>query len=168
MNDEELEGVIAHELSHVRNYDILTTSIAATLAGAITWGAHMARWGLIFRRLRRARTRPRGRRFGRYPDDLSRAGRGDVAAARHFAHPGISSRRFRREHGRPSRRADSRAGKIGRLQPAYSDGCFAIHCFAFHRLAVPACARHSSGLFSTHPPLADRIAALRNMTITRS
>ena len=38
MNDEELEGVIAHELSHVRNYDILTTSIAATLAGAITWG----------------------------------------------------------------------------------------------------------------------------------
>src|ERR1700685_1865518 len=48
MDDEELEGVIAHELSHVRNYDILTTSIAATLAGAITWGAHMARWGLIF------------------------------------------------------------------------------------------------------------------------
>ena len=37
MNDDELEGVIAHELSHVRNYDILTTSIAATLAGAITW-----------------------------------------------------------------------------------------------------------------------------------
>src|SRR5271167_308267 len=36
MNDDELEGVIAHELSHVRNYDILTTSIAATLAGAIT------------------------------------------------------------------------------------------------------------------------------------
>src|SRR5579863_2447070 len=33
MNDDELEGVIAHELSHVRNYDILTTSIAATIAG---------------------------------------------------------------------------------------------------------------------------------------
>src|SRR5580704_13068059 len=48
MDDEELEGVIAHELSHVRNYDILTTSIAATLAGAITWGAHMARWGMMF------------------------------------------------------------------------------------------------------------------------
>ena len=37
MNDDELEGVIAHELSHVRNYDILTSSIAATIAGAITW-----------------------------------------------------------------------------------------------------------------------------------
>ena len=48
MNDEELEGVIAHELSHVRNYDILTTSVAATLAGAITWLAHMGRWAMIF------------------------------------------------------------------------------------------------------------------------
>src|SRR5215471_15217765 len=36
MNDDELEGVIAHELSHVRNYDILISSVAATLAGAIT------------------------------------------------------------------------------------------------------------------------------------
>src|SRR5574337_222435 len=48
MNDEELEGVIAHELSHVRNYDILTTSVAATLAGAITWLAEMGRWAMIF------------------------------------------------------------------------------------------------------------------------
>ena len=48
MDDEELEGVIAHELSHVRNYDILTSSIAATLAGAITWAAHMGRWAMIF------------------------------------------------------------------------------------------------------------------------
>ncbi len=45
MNDEELEGVIAHELSHVRNYDILISSVAATLAGAITWIAH---WGMWF------------------------------------------------------------------------------------------------------------------------
>ena len=48
MNDDELEGVIAHELSHVRNYDILTSSIAATVAAAITSIAHMARWGMIF------------------------------------------------------------------------------------------------------------------------
>src|SRR5579864_8394098 len=44
MDDEELEGVIAHELSHVRNYDILTSSIAATIAGAITWVARMGFW----------------------------------------------------------------------------------------------------------------------------
>src|SRR6202045_5295049 len=48
MNDDELEGVIAHELSHVRNYDILTTSIAATLAGAITWIASMGYWANLF------------------------------------------------------------------------------------------------------------------------
>src|SRR5580658_2377156 len=47
MNDDELEGVIAHELSHVRNYDILITSIAATLAGAITWIASMGRWAMM-------------------------------------------------------------------------------------------------------------------------
>jgi heat shock protein HtpX len=40
LNDEELEGVLAHELGHVRNRDILTSSIAATLAGAITMLAH--------------------------------------------------------------------------------------------------------------------------------
>src|ERR1700738_2455049 len=47
MNDDELEGVIAHELSHVRNYDILTSSIAATIAGAITYMAQMGRWGMM-------------------------------------------------------------------------------------------------------------------------
>jgi heat shock protein HtpX len=48
LNDEELEGVIAHELGHVRNRDILISSIAATLAGAITWLANIAKWGMIF------------------------------------------------------------------------------------------------------------------------
>jgi heat shock protein HtpX len=48
LNDEELEGVIAHELGHVRNRDILISSVVATLAGAITWMASMARWGMIF------------------------------------------------------------------------------------------------------------------------
>lgn len=48
LNDDELEGVIAHELGHVRNRDILISSIAATLAGAITWLANVAKWGMIF------------------------------------------------------------------------------------------------------------------------
>jgi heat shock protein HtpX len=48
LNDDELEGVIAHELGHVRNRDILISSIAATLAGAITFLANIAKWGMIF------------------------------------------------------------------------------------------------------------------------
>src|SRR6201998_2891838 len=48
MSDDELEGVIAHELSHVRNYDILISSIAATLAGAITYLAQMGHFAAIF------------------------------------------------------------------------------------------------------------------------
>src|SRR5947209_11185969 len=48
LNDEELEGVLAHELGHVNNRDILISSIAATIAGAITYFADIARWGMIF------------------------------------------------------------------------------------------------------------------------
>jgi heat shock protein HtpX len=48
LNDEELAGVLAHELGHVKNRDILTSSIAATLAGAITLIARMTWWAGIF------------------------------------------------------------------------------------------------------------------------
>ncbi|WP_251106258.1 zinc metalloprotease HtpX [Alloacidobacterium dinghuense] len=48
LNDDELEGVLAHELGHVRNRDILTSSIAATLAGAITMLARMGYWAALF------------------------------------------------------------------------------------------------------------------------
>ncbi|MBI2820810.1 MAG: zinc metalloprotease HtpX [Acidobacteria bacterium] len=48
LNYEELEGVIAHELAHIKNRDILISSVAATLAGAIMWIAHMARFAAIF------------------------------------------------------------------------------------------------------------------------
>jgi heat shock protein HtpX len=48
LTDEELEGVLAHELGHVRNRDILTSSVAATIAGAITFFARMAMWGAMF------------------------------------------------------------------------------------------------------------------------
>jgi heat shock protein HtpX len=45
---EELKGVMAHELSHVRNRDTLISTVAATIAGAITYLAHMAQWAAIF------------------------------------------------------------------------------------------------------------------------
>jgi len=48
LNDEEMEGVLAHELGHVSNRDILISSVAATIAGAITMLASMGRWAMIF------------------------------------------------------------------------------------------------------------------------
>jgi heat shock protein HtpX len=66
LNDEELEGVLAHELGHVRNRDILISSVAATIAGAITYLAHIAQWGMI---------------FGGYGGDRERRGGGGGLAA---------------------------------------------------------------------------------------
>ena len=64
LTDDELEGVIAHELGHVRNRDILISSIAATLAGAITYLAEIAKWGMIFGGLGGDREERRGGGLG--------------------------------------------------------------------------------------------------------
>ncbi len=48
LNEDEIEGVMAHELSHVRNRDILVATIAATIAGAVAFIANMLQWGAIF------------------------------------------------------------------------------------------------------------------------
>jgi heat shock protein HtpX len=45
LNEEELEGVLAHELSHVKHRDVLISTIAAIIAGAITWLTYMTMWG---------------------------------------------------------------------------------------------------------------------------
>jgi heat shock protein HtpX len=48
LNRNELEGVLAHELAHVKNRDTLISAVAATIAGVITFMANMAQWSLIF------------------------------------------------------------------------------------------------------------------------
>jgi heat shock protein HtpX len=167
MNDDELEGVIAHELSHVRNYDILVTSIAATMAGAITYLASMARWGMLLGG------------YGRDRDD-DRGGGGIAAILMIFLAPfaALILQLFlsrTREYSADQTGAQmvgqpygliSALQKLGAynqripttsLSPSTSALCIVKPLFGNGTL---------SSLFSTHPPLEDRIAALREMTIT--
>jgi len=167
MNDDELEGVIAHELSHVRNYDILTSSIAATIAGAITWIASMGRWAMIF-----------GGMGGGRDDD--REGGGLAAILMLFLAPfaamllqlGISRQREYQADASGARMVGHPYGLISALEklgaynqriPTDMPPSTAALC-----IVAPLSLRTLfSGLFSTHPPLSERITALRNMTVTR-
>jgi heat shock protein HtpX len=168
MDDEELEGVIAHELSHVRNYDILTSSIAATLAGAITWIAHIGRWGMMFG----------GMGGGR---DRDRNGGGIAALLMLILAPlaalllqlGISRQREYQADASGARmvghpyglvRALEKLGAYNQQIPMNISPTTSALC-----IVAPLTSRELfTSLFSTHPPLADRIARLQAMTIAPS
>jgi heat shock protein HtpX len=167
MNDDELEGVIAHELSHVRNYDILITSIAATLAGAITWIASMGRWAMIFGGFGGSRNNERG-------------GGGLAALLMLIVAPiaaliiqlGISRQREFAADASGARMVGHPYGLVSALEKlgAYNKRIpmdVSPTTASLFIVAPLTAGEVYSKLFSTHPPLAERIAVLRNMTITR-
>jgi heat shock protein HtpX len=167
MNDDELEGVIAHELSHVRNYDILITSIAATLAGAITWIASMGRWAMIFGGFGGSRDNERG---GGGLAALIMLIVAPIAALliqfgisrqREFAADASGARMVGHANGLAS--ALEKLGAYNKRIPMDVSPTTA----SLFIVAPLTAGQVFSGLFSTHPPLAERIAALRSMTITR-
>ena len=164
MNDDELEGVIAHELSHVRNYDILISSIAATIAGAITYLARMGYWANLFG-------------YGGRDDDREGGGFTGILMlilaplAAMLLQLGISRQREYSADATGARMVGQPYGLISALQklgaynkripttamsPTTSALCIVKPMFGSETL---------SSLFSTHPPLEDRIAALREMTV---
>jgi heat shock protein HtpX len=165
MNDDELEGVIAHELSHVRNYDILITSVAAMLAGALTVLAHIARWGMIFTGYG-GRDRGRGNPIAmllmiivapiaalllQLGISRQREYAADAAGVKLVGHPYglISALQKLGEYNK----------RIPMNVPPTTASLFIV---------APLSARAVfSALFSTHPPLSERIAILQNMTIGR-
>jgi heat shock protein HtpX len=166
MNDDELEGVIAHELSHVRNYDILISSIAATLAGAITWIAHMGRWAMIFGGFGNSRDDRNG---GMLPA-LLMVIVAPIAAL--LIQLGISRQREFAADASGVRMVGNQYGLISALEKlgAYNNRIpmdVSPTTASLFIVAPLTAGQVFSGLFSTHPPLAERIAVLRNMTITR-
>jgi heat shock protein HtpX len=160
MDDEELEGVIAHELSHVRNYDILTSSIAATIAGAITWVARMGFWfggggnrqrgggltGILMLILA-----PFAALLLQMGISRQREYQADASGARMVGHP-YGLIRALEKLGAYNKRipmdVSPTTSALMIVQPLSAGQLF-------------------SSLFSTHPPLADRIAQLRAMTVVR-
>jgi heat shock protein HtpX len=166
MDDEELEGVIAHELSHVRNYDILTSSIAATLAGAITWIASMGRWAMIFGG------------WGGRDDDRQGGALGAILMlilaplAAMLLQLGISRQREYQADASGARMVGHPYGLMKALEKlgAYNKRIpmdISPSTSALCIVAPLSSGQLMAGLFSTHPPLEKRIEALRNMQISR-
>ena len=161
MTDDELEGVIAHELSHVRNYDILISSIAATLAGAITWIAH---WGLWFGGGDRE-----DRRGGGVVVDLALMILAPLAAMllqlalsrqREFAADATGARMVGNQFGLMSalQKLGAYNNRIPTTAISQSTSSLCIVKPRFGGVSV-------TSLFSTHPPLEARIEALREMSV---
>ena len=165
MNEEELRGVLAHELSHVRNRDTLIMTIAATIAGAITYLAQMAQWAAIFG-------------GGRRSDDNGGAGGSAIGAllmailapfAAMLIQMAISrSREYQADASGAQlcHRASGLAEALQKLDIAKRQVPMDAAPATAHLFIVnPLTSGGLASLFSTHPPIEERIARLRAMRL---
>jgi len=161
LDDEELEGVLAHELAHVANRDVLISTVAATLAGAITYLAHMAQWAAMF--------------GGRNDDE---EGSNPVAAILMAIVAPIAAMLVQLAVSRAREfQADASgakyAGRTWGLAKALEKLDMAAHqvplpanpATAHLFIVNPLSGRSLMRLFSTHPPIEERIARLRAMRV---
>lgn len=160
LNDHELEGVIAHELSHVKNRDVLIASIAAVIAGAIGSLAHMLMWSGM----------SGGDREGRNPIGLILIAISipiiailiqlAVSRSREYHADDTAAKTLHSGHGL--------ASALGKLEKGIQHHPFAdanagtAHLF----IANPFSAEGITGLFATHPPLHARIKRLESSSHT--
>jgi len=163
LNRDELKGVLAHELGHVKNRDILIGSIAATLAGAIMMLASMARWSAFLGGMGRS-------------DDEGGGGGGIVGLivmsilapiAAMLIQMAISRSREYQADSTGARIAGSPWGLAGALQKldnaAKRIPMTASPQTAHMFIVNPLSGRSMLNLFSTHPPIEERIERLRAM-----
>jgi heat shock protein HtpX len=163
LNRDELAGVLAHELGHVRNHDILISSIAATVAGAITMLAHAAQWAAIFG----------GLGGGRDNEDtnwlewLAMIILAPIAAT--MIQLAISrSREYAADEtgARIQGNPETLARALEKLEMATSVRPLPVNPAVAHMFIVnPLKGMNFAGLFSTHPPLEERIRRLRTMQL---
>ena len=161
LNRSELEGVIAHELGHIKNRDILISTIAATMAGALSYLATMAQWTMIF--------------GGRSEDEEGGGIIGTIAMmiiaplAASLVQMAISrSREFQADAtgaaicGSPR----SLASALSQLENANQRHPMRVNPATAQMYIVnPLIGGQLQKLFSTHPPIQERIARLNGMQV---
>lgn len=161
LNREELRGVLAHEIGHIKNRDTLISAIAATVASGIAMLANMAKWAAIFG----AGRRDSGDRHGGGLELLFMAIVAPLAAT--IIQLAISRAREFQADARGAQIAGHSQGLISALQKISSASQqhpmeFATpatsHLFIVNPLSGGAILK----LFSTHPPIEERIERLRN------
>jgi heat shock protein HtpX len=161
LSPNELSAVIAHELGHVKNRDILIGTIAATIAGAISMLAHMAQWAMIFG----------GGRGGSRDSGIGALAMLIVAPiAAMLIQMAISrSREYAADaagakiHGMPRDLANA----LRKLHKGVKARPMKVSPATAHMFIVnPLSAKGLAKLFSTHPPVEERIKRLESMTIT--
>jgi heat shock protein HtpX len=156
---EELEGVIGHELAHIKHRDILIGTIAATIAGAISYLAHMAQWAMIF--------------GGRDDDEGGNPLAGIVMMivapiAAMLVQMAISrSREYGADEGGAMIAGNPHylANALKKLHAASQQIPMQAEPATAHMFIVsPLTARGFANLFSTHPPMEERVARLESMS----
>jgi len=161
LNSDELEGVIAHELTHIKNRDILVSTIAATLVGTITFIARMAGWAAMFGGSSRD-DRDNGNIFY----ELALIIIAPIAAM--LIQLAISrSREFMADEGgalisgKPLGLASAlnKLSQANEMIPMPNAGASSAHMFIVNPLSGKSFVK----LFSTHPPVEERIARLKEI-----
>jgi heat shock protein HtpX len=163
LDEEELEGVLAHELAHVKNRDILISTIAATLAGAIIYLAHMAQWGAMFGGRRDEEEEGGGGMLGaifmailapiaamlvQMAVSRAREFQADASGARIAGKPWGLAKALEKLH---------QASQVAPMEAAPATA----HLFIVNPLSGGSFLK----LFSTHPPIEERLARLRAMRV---
>ena len=163
LNEEELEGVIGHELAHVQGRDILIGTIAAVIAGAIMIMASIARWSMFL-----GGFGGRGGRRGGNPLAMLAVMIFAPIAAMLIQMAISRSREYRADAkgARFTGNPDGLASALERLQTSarrvpLDAGPATAHMF----IVNPLSGRNLMSLFSTHPPTEERIRRLRSMSI---
>ncbi|MEW6411965.1 MAG: zinc metalloprotease HtpX [Candidatus Zixiibacteriota bacterium] len=159
LNDDELRGVIGHEIAHIHNKDMLVGTIAATLAGAIGILASIARWGAI---------------FGGYNRDENRGGGIGLLVAAIVAP--IAAMIIQMAISRQREyQADAESGRLTGRHLALASALQKLHsapvrlnldqrpATANLMIANPLSGKGLSSLFSTHPPVEKRVERLRQL-----